>query len=120
MLFTQVDAIELSESNAVFQQFTDCEQEDTLRTGKKIIDQTVDDVYSVTSKFLDNYETRRWIREFISSPIKAVKMKVQNETEILSKVIVPPGSVQYFSKDDNSLFLRVSFILNESINLQKN
>jgi len=121
ILFTQVDAIELAQSNAVFQQFTDCEEEDTLRTGKKIVDQTANDFYTVTSKFTDNYITRKWIREFLSSPIKSVKMKVEaDEDTILSKVIVDPGAVQYFTGENNSLFLRIQFTLNESINLQKN
>lgn len=119
ILFTQVDTIQLEQEKAVFESFLDCEDPNALFGGKSTVDQTANDVFEVTSKFVNDYQTGRWIREFLTSPQKAVRTTIQGESEILSNVIVLTGSVQYFKKDE-SIFIRLQYILNENINLQKN
>jgi hypothetical protein len=123
--FNPVDNIEIEQENAIFESFLDC-ADDVIDTtglgtkGKGIINQTARDVFEVTSKFADTYQSRKWLREFLTSPEKYVRTTIEGESEIFSKVIVVEGSTKYFSKDDNTLYLRFQYILNEDLNIQKN
>ena len=120
ILFQQVDSIEIQQNKGVFESFIDCEENDALRSGKDIIDQSARDVYTVTSKFVNEYQTRKWLREFITSPKKYVNVNIEGNDDTFEKVIVLTDSIQYYSKDDNFIYLELQYILNEDINLHKN
>lgn len=120
ILFSQIDAIELQQSNAVFESFIDCEEEETSRTGKDKINQIAGDVYTVTSKFPNEYKSRLWLREFLSSPEQFIKKTITGEPEIFTKVIVLSDSVRYYEKDNDTLLIQLSYILNEDLNLIRN
>ncbi len=123
--FTQLSSIDIAQENAVFESFLDCADavianDGTGAKGKGIINQSARDVFEVTSKFADSYQSRLWLREFLTSPEKYVRHTIQGESEIFSKVILVDGSAKYYSKDDNTLVLKFNYYLNEDLNLQKN
>lgn len=121
ILFTQVSNISLEQQYSIFEEFLDCDDTNAIRAAKGVIDQSASDVFTVTSKFTNDYLTRRWLREFLVSPIKVIKTAIQtDENETFSKVLFVDPSQQYFSKDDNFLYLTLQFGMNEDINTQKN
>lgn len=121
----QLSSIELEQESSIFESFLDCEDAviDTTglgAKGKSVVNQTANDVFEVTGKFVDSYQSRLWLREFITSPERYVRKTIGSENEIFSKIIVLDGSAQYYSKDDNTIVLKFKYIINESLNLQKN
>ncbi len=122
---SQLSSIELEQDNSIFESFLDCEDETISNEGngakgKAIINQTANDVFEVTSKFVDTYQSRLWLREFLTSPEKYVRKTIGDESEVFSKIIVVEYSAQYYSKDDNTIVLKFKYILNENLNLQEN
>jgi len=120
---SQINSIELQQETSIFDGFLDCDDDMVSHTGSKgkgIVNQSARDVFEATSSFLDTYQARLWLREFLTSPIKYIRTTIGNESEIFSKIVLLEGSVKYYSKDDNSLFLTFQYTLNEDINLQKN
>lgn len=120
ILFSQIDAIELNQENAIFESFLDCDETDALRGGKEVVDTNAGDIYTVVSKFPYTYQSRLWLREFIASPRKYIRATIEGQDEIFSKVLLVENSVQYYLKDDNTFLLRLQYILNEDLNLIKN
>jgi len=91
--FNPISSIELEQENAIFESYLDCADDviandGTGAKGKGIINQSARDVYEVTSKFADTYQSRLWLREFLKSPEKYVRTTIQGEQEIFSKKIL--------------------------------
>lgn len=120
ILFTQLDAIAFQSSNAVFESFLDDEEQDSLRGGQDVIDQFSNDVYTVTSKFVDDYKSIAWLKEFLKSTSKYVRLSVDGQSKKINKVLVQVDGVEYAKTDDNSIYLRLSYRINEDLNTQRN
>lgn len=120
ILFQQVQQIELSNSFSVVEQYTDCASNDALESGANIINQSAFDVYTITSKFTNDYETRLWLRQFIASPQKWVRANIIGNDDVFSKVIALDTSTVYYNESDSSLLLTLQWRFNEDLNLQKN
>jgi hypothetical protein len=120
MQFTQIDDIVFQNSNAVFESFLEPQQEDSLRGGQDIVDQFSNDVYTVTSKFTNYYGSIAWIREFLNSPKKYIRSSVDGQEKKINKVLVAVDGVQYSKNKDNTVYLRLSYRINEDLNQQKN
>ena len=69
LLFSELDSIDLEQEFAVFEQFLDCD-DSALNGGKTMTDVSSRDVFNVTSKFVNNYQSRLWLREFLKSPLE--------------------------------------------------
>jgi len=118
--FTQVDDISFSSSNTVFESFLDAEETNSLRGGQDVIDQFSNNVYTVTSKFVNDYKSIAWIKEFLKSPKKYIRASIDGQEKKINKVLVEVDGVQYAKTKDNSLYLRLSYRINEDLNNQRN
>ena len=118
--FTQVDAVEFQSSNAVFESFLDPSEENALRGGKDVVDLVNDNIITVTSKFVNDYKSLNWIEEFLNSPKKYIRAAVNGQEKKINKVLVQVDGVEYAKKDDNSIYLRLQYTINESLNHQRN
>ncbi len=118
--FTQIDDIVFQNSNAVFESFLDDEETDSLRGGQDVVDKFSNDVYTVTSKFTNDYESIAWLREFLNSPKKYIRASIDGQDKKINKVLVQVDGVQYAKTKDNSVYLRLSYRINEDLNSQRN
>lgn len=120
VLFSRVDAIEFQSSNAVFESFLDASMENALNGGQDIVDLNNNDVYTVTSKFVNDYKSIAWIKEFLNSPKKYIRASVDGQEKKINKVLVQVDGVEYAKTKDNSIYLRLQYRINEYLNHQEN
>lgn len=117
--FTQVLNAEIESEYAIFERFTSCESENTWTSGREKVNQSAFEVFEANSFFVNNYQNREWLKEFLASPIKYVRQSIEG-VEIITKIIVFDTSVLYYSKDDNNIIIKLRYAFNEDINIQKN
>lgn len=118
ILFESVNTVELRSEYSIFESFIGCGG-DSLRNGKDLLNNKAFDVFTATSKYFVDYEDREWLRQFIISPLKYAKFKVDGK-EMFSKVILLDTSFTYWDEQDNVLRIFAQFILNKNLNIQKN
>lgn len=120
MLMNKVTNVELNQSFATTESFIDCEKNEALESGVDVLNQEAFDVFTVTSKFTNDYETRLWLRQAIMSPKKWIRATIEGQDDIFYKVIALDTSTIYYNQTDNFLYLTLQYRINETLNVQKN
>ena len=120
ILMQTVTQIELQQEFAFTESFVDCEKNDAVESGIDTINQEAFDVFTITSRFTNDYETRLWLRQAIMSPKKWIRTTIPGQDSIFYKIIALDTSTIYYNESDNFLFLTLQYRINEDLNLQKN
>lgn len=112
ILFNCLQESDLMLSGTEFISYEQCGG-DLLKGGKQALDTTSYEVFKVTTRFLNNYNSINWFREFLKSPRRLWKRE-----EKVYKILLLNEQVELRRKE-GFVFVTLEFILSYDLNTQQ-